>query len=559
MKRVITATIVAISLTLLWAESSAQSFGGIILDHDIMSHADIANMSKSQSFGTSRTMAMGGAFSSLGADISSVNINPAGLGMYIHNEFSITPMLSLSSMPTAGQNVWQNDNKTTFGLSNIGATFNILESGKGSLISLTGAFSYNRTSDYNSRISFSSMDEFKAGSAGYLPSMTDIFGQQLSSAGIFPDKEGYMKFDGDPYFWPAQLGYKGYMIEPNTAGDGWTTNTLGYNSSILSSLDVLQRGRAAEYSFAMGGNIANILYFGATFTLNELTQSVNYAYQEEYIYDTHDGFAYADSSASAPLDYQMEYAHLQQAVAVSGSGCGLKLGLVARPTRSLRIGVAYHTPTVYTLSRSYQASIESSILGNYDDLVAQESFDAFSPEIIDSYENNWQFTTPSVLISGVSYQLRDKAIFSFDYERKWFNAIRVHNVPYAAPYGEQDYKDIFKGDYQATNTFRAGIEVKPMSVLALRAGAGYSSSMLKDNSLLYNSPVATNSRYYTCGLGFRLTPMTSLDVAYQFNSQSYTSYQLFYSQDDAGYITTSKSFNSKLARQYIMATLTIRL
>ena len=34
------------------------------------------------SFGTARSAALGGAFTSLGADLSSMAINPAGLGMY---------------------------------------------------------------------------------------------------------------------------------------------------------------------------------------------------------------------------------------------------------------------------------------------------------------------------------------------------------------------------------------------------------------------------------------------------------------------------------------------
>lgn len=41
-------------------------------------------------------MAMAGAFTSLGADLSSMSINPAGLGMYRHGDISITPMMSFA-------------------------------------------------------------------------------------------------------------------------------------------------------------------------------------------------------------------------------------------------------------------------------------------------------------------------------------------------------------------------------------------------------------------------------------------------------------------------------
>lgn len=558
MKRVFITAMATTALLWLCPNLKAQSYGGAILDHDLMMPSDIASLSQSQIFGTARAMGMGGAFTSLGADLSSVSINPAGLGMYMHDEFSISPMLTLSSFPTANQNEWQSENKTSFALSNFGFALNMIENSNSPLISLTGAFTYNRTSDYNSRLSFSNMNPFD-NNVGYTPSMIDVFGQQLGSARIFPDSEGRMSFDNNPYFWPAQLAYKGYMLDVNAAGDGWTTNTLGYNASVLGSLDVLQRGRASEYAFALGGNISNVLYFGASITINEITQATEYAYQEEYLYDN--GFAYADvaaAQADVPMNYQLAYAHLSQKTTLNGAGVGLKLGLVARPTRSLRIGVAFHTPTIYDLSRSYEATIETSVLGNYDDLLPQETFVAETDIFLDEFENSWSFSTPAVLQTGISYQLGPIAILSVDYERKWYNSIRVQNTPLGAEYSEQTYKETYKSNYVPTDALRAGVEVRPIRAFALRAGAGYTSSMLGDESLFYSSPVATNSYYFSLGAGIRFTESSSLDLAYQNHIQNYSQYRFFYSEDSAGFITASEKFKSTLNRHYIVATFTSR-
>ena len=66
-------------------------------DNDIVMPTDLLELSQTQfNFGTARSMAMAGAFTSLGADLSSMSINPAGLGMYRHSDLSITPLVTLA-------------------------------------------------------------------------------------------------------------------------------------------------------------------------------------------------------------------------------------------------------------------------------------------------------------------------------------------------------------------------------------------------------------------------------------------------------------------------------
>jgi len=70
----------------VWAAAPLQAqnleFGGLTYNNDLMMSTDFAALSRSHPFGTARVMGMGGAFTSLGADLSSMSINPAGLGMY---------------------------------------------------------------------------------------------------------------------------------------------------------------------------------------------------------------------------------------------------------------------------------------------------------------------------------------------------------------------------------------------------------------------------------------------------------------------------------------------
>lgn len=72
-------------------------FGGLAMSADALSTADLFSLSQqSFNFGTARSMAMGGAFTSLGADQASMVINPAGLGMYNRGEIAVTPMMTFS-------------------------------------------------------------------------------------------------------------------------------------------------------------------------------------------------------------------------------------------------------------------------------------------------------------------------------------------------------------------------------------------------------------------------------------------------------------------------------
>ena len=95
-----------------------RDMGGLLIDRDVMTPADLLGLSQTQfNFGTARAMAMAGAFTSLGADASSMAINPAGLGMYRKNEVTFTPMMTFarSTTPDAGC-LRQQQNQPLFGL-----------------------------------------------------------------------------------------------------------------------------------------------------------------------------------------------------------------------------------------------------------------------------------------------------------------------------------------------------------------------------------------------------------------------------------------------------------
>lgn len=265
------------------AQQSSMQFGGLMFSHDLMLAEDFASLSRPANFGTARAMALGGAFTSLGADMSAMSINPAGLGMYRRSEISLTPMLSVAQGETANTLPWQGNNRTRFSFANVGAALNIFESSSGSLVSMTLGVGLNRVADFNTRYSYSSESVYDAASGQTVPTLADVFSQQLTYHGIFPNQDGALGYDYVPYFWPAILGYNGFMT--SQAGDQMVPDMIGHNASAIHSVDVVNSGSINEFQIALGANINNILYVGATLGIQSVHKKTGITYQEQYLYD----------------------------------------------------------------------------------------------------------------------------------------------------------------------------------------------------------------------------------------------------------------------------------
>ena len=130
---------------------------------------------------------------------------------------------------------------------------------------------------------------------------------------------------------------------------------------------------------------------------------------------------------------------------------------------------------------------------------------------------------------GISYTFGNFGLITVDYERDWYNGIRVKNMPYLA-YGPaaSDFKQDMKYYFKGSNTVRAGVEVRPLPMLSVRAGFGYNGSMLRDERTILSSPAVAETTYYTAGLGFSLSRSVYLDVAYCYVKDTTTPYMLFY-------------------------------
>lgn len=508
------------------AQSNATT--GLVFDRDILSAPSINSFAQRDYMGTARSMAMGGAFTSLGADMASLGVNPAGFGMYQHNDISVTFGLGVHRAENSGVLGADNNlnSQTRFSVNNIGASFKVYE-GTGDLLAINFAFGYNKVADYNYNLNYHGA----SGNASIADAFADIAnrnGLGINSDNHICDQAGYADYDMNPYYWSTALAYKGRLI--NRVGNSWYPDEIGANASIDQFSRVKSRGSAGEFSLAVGFNVKNILYIGASLDIQSISRIQTIYYGEN--------ISYAEGAAPDPtaMPYQLREFTLAQQMRVSGTGVGAKFGVVVRPVKSLRIGFAVHTPTYYSVSYSYKGAIDSVCNSagtnpeNYNLVGGKLYASADTPELTDSGSYGWEFTTPTRLLAGISYTISKYAIISADYEYDAFRATRITSAPLNYDFINSDLKYGFRNQH----IVRAGIEAKPLPIMALRVGGGYLWRVTNDKDPIFTEPVRNGGWYCSAGLGFRVSRVVSIDVAYQFRHNDYTKYDTYYSENDLG-------------------------
>ncbi len=509
------------ALMLLVAGVNAQNYTGLLANLDGLTVGDMVNISQSQfQYGTARNMAMGGALSSLGADVSVMATNPAGLGMYSKSEITITPMVTSQRSDHNATNYMDNS-KTSFSMSNVAivATIPTNYSSKG-LLSFSIGFAYNKTADLNYNTSFYSTSSGRSSSIG------QFFSNQLSDGGIsLSQVEG----SNNPTWndittdsWGAVLGYKVGLADYDDT-EGWYPGWISEDAEVGHYVTMESIGSVGEYDISMGANISNKLYIGATLGITSLNQKINYNYSEDY------------SAQDGTSDYELNYAHYNQTVTLNGTGVNFKMGVIYRPTTQLRVSFAVHTPTAYAIDREYQAAASSSVKVNTttpDSGITTDSsgnayFEETSPLLYDYDSEGWYFNTPTRIIAGASYMLGNRALLSVDYQRDWYNNMRMTSAPYGI--NIYDYENQAETYLKATNTLRLGGEFRVTPNISLRAGYGFSSCVTTSGDIAYTpiSPTVESTNYYSAGVGFAVSANCSIDFAYMRHTTHYTDFQLF--------------------------------
>ena len=253
MKRIFSITTMVV-LSALVARAQTLTMGGEVISPANMSHLESAKFAQTEhSFMTARVAAMGGAFTSLGADLSSMSINPAGMGMYRSSQLSMS-MLYDHTRSTNGT-VGFASNKSGVAFNQVGTALNLYQ-GTGALVSFTIGFGYNKLANLNYRNDANwnnsevTIGEFFAEQMyGIDPSELGSSKAPFTNPNIYPDQ------------WGGVLAYRTFFIDPELNKEGlftgnYVVGSVPTENRIDSSLYVESEGSVGEYDFSMGFNLA---------------------------------------------------------------------------------------------------------------------------------------------------------------------------------------------------------------------------------------------------------------------------------------------------------------
>ena len=546
MKRLLS-IIVAGSLSLMAAQAQGSfvEMGGALVSPANMKYTDALKFSQQENtYMSARVAAMGGAFTSLGADLSSMSINPAGLGMYRSSAFAMSADIGTTS--TANNFTPNGKKQTSFSFNQIGTALNIYQ-GSGSLVSFTFGFAYNKLADLNYDKSF--------GWTGDGVSIGDFFALQMEG---FPSS--VLSYNSYPFNneniyvdeWGGVLAYQTALIDPVLDADGKETGQYKVtgvhpDAGVNASLRTRSRGSVGEYSFSSGLNIANILYLGATLGIQDISQTIRYYYTESY-----------NQPISDPaLLKAMTYAPIESSY---GSGVNLKIGAILRPISSLRLGIAYHTRTATTLTRDYAAEMQTWFEPNN----SGDPTDYASESLANNYTYN--YSSPSKLLLGASYALANRALISVDYDIVWNRSMFIQANDH---WTEDNFTQSVEADLGTSHNVRVGLEVVPTNGVYLRGGYAYYGSPFNsaaeeydDNGGYFYEDYKRSTTNYSLGCGLRFASGSALDFAWTSSTAHYTNSVLYHylrstnnvvdAQVNSPIITDSKQRKSIFTMTYSM-------
>lgn len=530
-------------------------FGSLVLAStiDAQSPIDAYQISQYDLQGTARYMSMGGAFGALGADLSAISTNPGGIGVYRSSEVGVTFGLDVASNSSEYNGLKTTTDRTRFIFNNVGivgtlrlnSIFNNLNVG----------FTYNRGADFNRRYS-GGIGSLKTSLSNYIAGIANTYNLTEADVRTTSSYDPYNPNPGQPDVpWSAILGYDSYLIDPEINSDGTTSwyGQFGNGTTGSGYFNVSESGGVDEYNFLIGGNIADVLFWGMNFTAINLNYSINSLWTENlqnaYVYDPNIN-AVKQQTANWTMD---------NLYSLNGRGFRYQLGFIVKPVQELRLGFAFHTPTYYNLTENFAPEYVDYNYPDFDtkadpeNSVSGEGYAVTDNEYGSS--NTINFRTPWRIVVSAAGVIGTNAILSFDYEWSGYKRMSYEQNGFeywdngwtGAPTAIQQTNNMIRDIYRNTSTFRVGAEYRVLPSLSLRAGYCFSMSPVTDKarSGVANIPTSgtlssfrldNNTNYVTCGLGYRYKGFYA-DLAYVWKHMEADYYP--FSPDPANMATTA--------------------
>lgn len=443
---------------------------------------DALRLSWNPMSGTARSMAIGGALTGLGGEITAAHTNPGGLALYKTSEFVLSPGFNFGKNKTEYRGT-KNNGEQASGF-NMGTTGVILAGGFGNNNAMRGAalsFTVNKVADFNSNITYKGFNNNSSGAERY--------SEEFSAS-----RQSIDDALNNPFLSAAtRLAIYTYLVDTMTLNGikqviamPQFTNGVNQENTISSS------GGINEYAFSAAINSKDKLFIGGTLGLPYVNLNRDQTYKE--------------SDASTVNNNRFASYEYTESLRTRGLGLNVKLGFIYRPVERVRFGLAIHSPSFFQLRDRVTASMTANT-ENYKGIRSATSAD-LSVERESEIATRYSFQSPWRVAGGISYVFREvenvkkqRAFISADIEYITYRSMRYSSQEENPTQDEQDHfegiSQGIKNIYKNAFNFRLGGEIK-FNTLMFRLGGAYMGNPNKQSADLKSNRIMVSG-----GLGYR--------------------------------------------------------
>lgn len=438
--------------------------------------------------GTARYVGMGGAMEALGADLSTIGTNPAGLGLFRKGKAD----LSFGLVNQTGMNKFNSLSKTNMSFDQIGVVFNLSKTPNASI---NIGFNYHKSRNFDQLLNAANtLNNASQNKLTYQKYRNQVFKERKDLTysqldALYMDNLLYDNRTKKYYNFPAT----GYL----------------YNQE--------NKGYIGEYDMNLSANINDRVYLGLTMGIHDVHYKGYAEYTENFVHN-------ANNIPGLTLNDSRE---------ITGTGFDVKLGAIVRPLAEspFRLGAYIHTPVWYDLTTS-----------NYTVLTDGTA----RPNVGETYD--FRVNTPWKFGLSAGTTLADRIALGATYEYAAYNAMQTRIKDggtydwYYGTYYESSHNDRVMNNHtedalRGQHTLKLGVEAKITDHFSLRAGYNYLSALFKDAAVKDGSLKSPGTYYasstsyvnwkdtnrFTFGLGWNVWRF-NIDLAYQYSQQNGTFY-----------------------------------
>lgn len=441
--------------------------------------------------GTARNIAVGNTMGTIGAEISALGTNPAGIAKFSATEFTITPAISIAKSKSTILNTSTKDDKVKFQLSNLGIVIagrNSNKSNAGKWNGLKFGFAINRLANYNNDFTFSGYNDKN--------SLLNAYYEKLNDRDYITDSTDA----ADKYPFDASIAYRLGLITIDSLGNTFTATNNGhmqqtYNIQKTGGMDELALGIASMYK--------DKLMLGASIGIPFISYTERIRLEEKDVNDS----AYN-------LNSFLNASYLK----TRGVGFNLKVGIIGSPIPNLRLSLAIQTPSIIFMKDAFLTQMEVDY-ANQSVIYTGES-----PEGASKYK----YVQPWKLTTGAGY-IHKYGFVSMEYELSDAGNSKFKFSDASANQYERFVNANIDNKYALFHTIKAGIEFK-YDPVRIRGGVQYRTSPFKKSAapsnlstdvLTFSAGIGYRGKHFFADLAYMQTNFKEMYVPYQLNTTAW--------------------------------------